>query len=163
MYTLISRLNCTNYIFQQATGNLGPVVIQSLLSTGFNVSILTRDASKSSTFGSKAIQTDYSEASLLEVLKGQDAVVSTIGALGTLTQMKLIDAAIAAGVKRYIPSDFAPNTPELGAMEKVLPELYMRLKPKTTVIEHLKEQAEAHPEFSWTALGSGPLFDWVRR
>jgi hypothetical protein len=27
----------------------------------------------------------------------------------------------------------------------------------------LKEQAEAHPEFSWTALGSGPLFDWVRR
>lgn len=138
-------------------------MIQSLLSSGFNVFILTRDASKSSTSGTKAIQTDYSEASLLEALKGQDAVVSTIGALGTLTQMKLIDAAIVAGVKRYIPSDFALNTPKLGAMEKMLPELYMRLKPKATVIEHLKEQAEAHPEFSWTAVGSGPLFDWVCR
>jgi hypothetical protein len=94
-------------------------------------------------------------------LKGQDAVVSTIGALGTLTQTKLIDAAIAAGVKRYIPSDFAPNTPELGAMEKVLPELYIRLKPKRTVIEYLEKQVETHPEFSWTAVGSGPLFDWV--
>lgn len=138
-------------------------MIKSLLSSGFTVSILTRDASKPSTSGIKAIQTDYSDASLLEVLKGQDAVVSTIGALGTLTQIKLIDAAIATGVKRYIPSDFAPNTPELGAMENVLPELFMRLKPKTVVIEHLKKQAEAHPEFTWTAVGSGPLFDWVRR
>ena len=163
MYTLIFRFNCTNYISQQATGNLGPVVIQSLVSSGFNVSILTRDASKSSTSGTKAIQTDYSEASLLEALKDQDAVVSTIGALGTLAQIKLIDAAIVAGVRRYIPSDFAPNTPKLGEMEGVLPELYMRLKPKTIVIEHLKEQAEANPKFSWTAVGSGPLLDWVRR
>lgn len=76
-------------------------------------------------------------------------------------QTKLIDAAIAAGVKRYIPSDFALNTPEIGAMEKVLPGLYIRLKPKQTVIEYLMKQADAHPEFSWTAVGSGPLFDWV--
>jgi hypothetical protein len=136
-------------------------VIQSLLSSGFNVSILTRDFSNPTPSGITAIQTDYSEASLLQALQGQDAAVSTIGALGTLTQTKLIDAAVAAGVKRYIPSDFAPNTPELGAMEKVLPELYMRLRPKATVINYLKTQAETHPEFSWTAIGSGPLFDWV--
>ena len=136
-------------------------MVQSLLSSGFIVSILTRDGSKSSTSGIKIIQTDYSEASLLEALKGQDAVVSTIGALGTLAQITVIDVAIAAGVKRYIPSDFAPNTPQLGIMEKALPELYMRLKPKATVIEHLEKQVKAHPEFSWTAVGSGPLFDWV--
>jgi hypothetical protein len=138
-------------------------VIQSLLSSGFKVSVLTRDASKTKSSGTQAIETDYSEASLLEALKDQDAVVSTIGALGTLAQIKLIDAAIAAGVKRFIPSDFAPNTPELGAMEKILPELYMRLKPKATVIEYLEKQAKAHPDFTWTAIGSGPLFDWVCR
>jgi hypothetical protein len=46
-------------------------------------------------------------------------------------------------------------------MEGVLPELHMRLKPKITVIEYLAKKATEHPEFTWSAVGSGPLFDWV--
>jgi hypothetical protein len=107
------------------------------------------------------IQTDYSETSLAKAFQNQDAIVSTIGALGTLTQVKLINAAIISGVKRFIPSDFSPNSPYLSEMEKTLPELYMRLKPKATIIEYLVEQAASHQEFSWTAVGSGPLFDFV--
>lgn len=147
----------------KATGNLGPAVLSSLLASpsNFTISILTRSPSTPVPAGVTAIQTDYTPSSLRLALHGQDAVISTIGALGTLTQIALIDAAVAAGVKRYIPSDYAPNTPTLGEMEEVLPELYMRLKPKIRVLEYLKEMAGKHEGFSWTGVGCGPLFDWV--
>lgn len=37
----------------------------------------------------------------------------------------------------------------------------MRLKPKMAVIEYLVKKAAEHPEFAWSAVGSGPLFDWL--
>jgi len=46
-------------------------------------------------------------------------------------------------------------------MERDLPELHMRLKPKATIIEYLKKKAGENPGFTWSAVGSGPLFDWV--
>lgn len=75
----------------------------------------------------------------------------------------MIDAAVAAGVKRFIPSHYAPK---LKGMEEILPELYARLKPKVEVIAYLKEKVEESRkegrDFSWSAVGCGPLFDWVR-
>lgn len=148
----------------KASGNLGPIIVKSLLDASFTVSILTRDASKPLPFPAtvRTFQTDYSPSSLAIAFRNQDAVVSAIGALGTLTQIQLIDAAIDNGVKRFIPSDFAPNSPDLSDMERDLPELHMRLKPKTTIVEYLKKKAGENPGFTWSAVGSGPLFDWVR-
>lgn len=86
-----------------------------------------------------------------------------MSALATMTQTTLVDAAIAAGVKRFIPSDFGLNTPNMAAVEEHVPLLYARLKPKKMVLEYLEEKVKLHPEFSWTAIGSGPYFDWVCR
>lgn len=64
----------------------------------------------------KVIQVDYnSKESLTSALQGQDAVVSTLGWAATDGQKILIDAAIAAGVKHFIPSEFGSCTtnPEL--------------------------------------------------
>lgn len=146
----------------QATGNLGPAVIHSLISSGFTVSTLSRSSSISTYPSVQTFQTDYTPSSLATAFKNQEAVISTIGALGTLTQIALIDAAILAGVKRFIPSDFAPNSPDFGEMATLLPELHMRLKPKTAIIEYLVKKAAETPGFTWSAIGSGPLFDWVR-
>lgn len=54
---------------------------------------------------------DYdSPESLWAALRGIDAVVSTLGKKSGLDcQLKLIDAAVAAGVKRFIPSEFGAD------------------------------------------------------
>merc|ERR1712093_228177 len=102
-----------NVLFVGARGNVGPVIVQHLLAANLEVSILSRDSSTNSDFPNiNIVQTDYSEESLAKACKGQDVIVSTISALATMTQTKIIDAAVANGVKRFIPSDFALNTPD---------------------------------------------------
>lgn len=52
---------------------------------------------------------EYNNPALIEALQGQDAVVTSIGGLGhgILSQIDLIDAAVNAGVKKYIASEVA--------------------------------------------------------
>ena len=88
-------------------GSLGKVVVEELVASGFSVTALTRSDSKDVPSGVEIQQVDYSDLeSLKKALEGQDAVVSTITTAGAEAQSKLIDAAIAAGTKRFIPSEF---------------------------------------------------------
>jgi hypothetical protein len=49
-------------------------------------------------------------SSLTSPFRGQDAVVSTVGTFGISAQCSAIDAAIAAGVQRFVPSEFGGDT-----------------------------------------------------
>ncbi|RPA87658.1 NAD(P)-binding protein [Ascobolus immersus RN42] len=92
--------------------------ITALLSAGFNVSILSRAETTvdPSTFPSSVtlLSADYSSLeSLTSALQGTDAIVSYVGGAGTnglASQNKIIDAAVAAGVKRFLPSEFGANS-----------------------------------------------------
>ena len=57
---------------------------------------------------------DYSTASLIKAFKGLDAVISAIATFSTQEQIKIVDAAIEAGVRRFIPSEYGIDlsTPE---------------------------------------------------
>lgn len=138
------------------------MVVQHLISANFTVSLLTRDSSTStSSPGVKVFQTDYSDSSLAEAFKGQDAVVSTISVLGKMIQTKLIDAAVANGVKRFIPSDYAYKSYDMSEIERLVPLLHQRLKPNKVILDYLEAKAGQNPNFTWTAIGGGALFDWV--
>jgi hypothetical protein len=91
---------------------------------------------------------------LVEAFKGQDVVVSVLGAGGLGDESKIIDAAVTAGVKRFIPSQFGSNT-----QNKKACGLLPILSGKAAVIEHLKKQ-EVHG-LSWTGITTGLAFDWV--
>ena len=78
-----------------------------------------------------------------------------------MAQTKIIDAAIANGVKLFVPSDFGPYTPDMSAIEQHIPAVYQRLKPKKAILDYLNEKASRNSDFTWTAIGSAPLFDWV--
>ncbi|KAF4966104.1 hypothetical protein FSARC_6155 [Fusarium sarcochroum] len=95
-----------------AAGDLGGTVFKHLVdSNKFNLTVLTRAGSKS-TFpeGIKVVEVDYDNLeSLTAALQGQEAVVSTIGSLAIPSQSLLIDAAVAAGVQRFLPSEFGSN------------------------------------------------------
>ncbi|KAM7210847.1 hypothetical protein V8F06_013761 [Rhypophila decipiens] len=139
-----------------ATGNLGPAIVTQLLSAGFKVTALTRDASATKVpAGVSTTTVDYSSlSSLTAALKGQDAVVSTLGSLAVDKQLLLVEAAAAAGVKRFIPSDFGSNTvhPKAAALP-----VY---GDKVAVQKLLKEKAAANPNFTYTIILNGPFLDW---
>lgn len=67
-------------------------------------------------------------------------------------QKSFIDAAIQAGVKRFVPSEFGGDTSnEKGA--GLLPAFF---RPKEEVVEYLKGKEGV---LSWTAFVTGPFFD----
>ncbi|TFA99918.1 hypothetical protein CCMA1212_008336 [Trichoderma ghanense] len=101
-----------NVTIAGASGNIGPHVLKALLEVNFNVTVLTRSQA-SDGYGArvKVVEVDFnSVSSLTAALKNQDAVISTIGKSGLEKQTLLIDAAAAAGVYRFIPSEFGSCT-----------------------------------------------------
>lgn len=136
------------------TGVTGRAVVDGLLNAKFEVSILSRDPTKTTSPASvNVIKTDYSHDSIVEALKGQDAVVSTITTFSVDEQKSIIDAAIEAGVRRFIPSEFGVDTssPTLG--EYVPP-----VKAKTATVGYLK--TKEHTGLTWTGVIVGAFFDW---
>jgi hypothetical protein len=132
---------------------LNPVVISSLQSHGFSVSVLVRDSSKAvPPAGVTVHRTDYSESSLLLAFKGQDAVVNTITMPDFEEQKKLIDIAILAGVKRFIPAEFGIDTSKEETVEIMT---FLKVKPR--VIQYLRSIQD---KITWTGIITGPFFDW---
>ncbi|GKT47932.1 bifunctional pinoresinol-lariciresinol reductase 1 [Colletotrichum spaethianum] len=146
-----------NVLVVGASGNVGRSTIKGLLEENFQVTGLTRESS-SATFpeGVRHLKTDFSEASLIEAFGNQDAVISTVssiqsdGALGL--QKTLIDAAIAAGVKVFVPSEYGIDTADVTA-----PQYIPFLSEKIETVRYLKERQD---KISWTALITGSMFDW---
>ncbi|RGP79312.1 hypothetical protein FLONG3_2541 [Fusarium longipes] len=145
-----------NIAFAGAAGDLGSAIFNALVtSSKFNLTVLTRADSKS-TFpsGTKVVKVDYDSIdSLTAALQGQDAVVSAVGSLAIPSQNLLIDAAVAAGVKRFIPSDFGSNL----AVESVkkLPIFGTKVAIDNKLIELAKQG-----KISYTFVYNGIFLDW---
>ncbi|OJD16224.1 hypothetical protein AJ78_03604 [Emergomyces pasteurianus Ep9510] len=139
-----------------AAGHLGKHILAALLSEPKLITqILTRTDS-SSTFPDSipVVRADFSSVdSLKGALWGQDAIISVVGIHGVSDQINVIDAAIAVGVRRFIPSEFG-NHPE--SDHKRLPEMRATQTQKREVMKHLEAKAvEAGGRFSWTAIAVG--------
>ena len=144
-----------NVMVLGASGSVGPPIVNALLASGFSVSVLTRASSKA-TFATdvKVVRTNYSSESLVEAFKGQDAVVSAIATYSTEEQMRIIDAAIAAGVRRFLPSEYGIDTSDPKIIEVLEPA-----KPKHDTVQYLKSKESVG--LSWTAVIVGGFFDWA--
>lgn len=131
-------------------------MFQALVNAGFQVSVLTRSR-KPGAYASNinVFEVDFNSVkSLTAALKGVDAVVSTVGGAAVDNQTVLIDAAIAAGVKRFIPSEFGSVT--TNAKLENFPIYSSTFKIRT----YLQEKAAAG-ELSWTVLACGAFLDSV--
>ncbi|KAF2197759.1 NAD(P)-binding protein [Delitschia confertaspora ATCC 74209] len=147
-----------NVIIIGAGGNLGPSIINAFLKhSSFNLTILTRSESKSTFPPSvKTIRADYSSLdSLTSAFKGQDVALSLVSGTALVDQQKLIDAAIAGGVKRFLPSEYGSNTRD-DRVRAVVP--VFEAKKKT--VEYLQSK---EGEIEWSSLITGPFFDWGLR
>ncbi|KAH7122990.1 hypothetical protein EDB81DRAFT_913081 [Dactylonectria macrodidyma] len=140
-----------------AGGNVGKSTIKALLAEDFVITGLTRDSSKAVLPQEvRHIKTDYSRESLLSALNSQDAVISTVGSVvpgeALAFQKTIIDVAIAAGVKVFIPSEYGIDTSDPTAATYI-----PFLKDKIESLNYLKANQD---KISWTAIITGGMFDW---
>ncbi|KAG5762211.1 hypothetical protein H9Q72_009692 [Fusarium xylarioides] len=140
-----------------ASGNVGKPTVRALLQEGFQVTGLTRASSNNILpQGINAVKPDYSEESLVKALRGHDAVVSTASgiAVGQILpfQKLMVNAAIKAGVKVFVPSEFGIDTANPEA-PKVIPFV----QDKIDTLDYIKTK---NREISWIAIVSGAMLDW---
>ncbi|KAF5646380.1 2'-hydroxyisoflavone reductase [Fusarium sp. NRRL 52700] len=140
-----------------ASGNVGKSAVKALLQEGFQVTGLTRESSNSTPpEGISTIKTDYSEESLAEALKGHDAVVSTLSGIapGQILPLQkiMVDAAVKAGVRVFVPSEYGVDTASPEA-PKVIPFV----QDKVDTLDYIKAKSG---KLSWIAIVSGAMFDW---
>lgn len=86
-------------------------MIPIFLHSGLKVTALIRKTSEA-TFpdGIDVVKTDFDLESLTKILQGRDAVVSFLPIVSLASQAVVIEAAIAAGVKRFIPSEYGSDS-----------------------------------------------------
>ncbi|KAI9805594.1 MAG: hypothetical protein M1825_000845 [Sarcosagium campestre] len=138
-----------------AGGNIGPSILEALKDAKFNVTVISRASSSAAFDGVRVVKSDFSESSLVEAFKGQDAVISTIASLAIDAQSVIVEAAVKAGVKRFIPSEFGSDTDNENA-RKIAPAF----EGKKKIVDLAQARAAENPNFSWTGAVSGPFFDW---
>ncbi|KAK0854797.1 hypothetical protein LTR03_002231 [Friedmanniomyces endolithicus] len=148
--TLIKRV-----VLVGATGAVGAPVLQTLVDQHFDVTVFTR-ASSNHSFPSNVhvANVNYEDvASMTKALQGQDALISTIGFGGATLQKHLLDAAIAAGVKRFLPSEFGCDThnPRVAAIPL--------FRTKLDIDEYMDEKVKGTGT-TYTCVYTNAFLDW---
>lgn len=149
-------MSVKNVTIAGASGSLGSQIFQKFVASGkYNIRVLKRAGSKSEfPAGTDVVEVDYhSLASLTAALEGQDFVVSTLTTLAVGDQLTLVDAAVAAGVKRFLPSEFGSNldVPSVRA----LPVFADKVKVQDVIIE----KAKTSP-ITYTFVYNSGFLDW---
>jgi len=139
-----------------ASGSMGSVILEKLQDAGdFNITVLRRNGS-TATFSSNihVVDVDYeSVEDLTAALKGQDVVVSAIATFQILPQKKIIDAAVAAGVKRFLPSEFGCNLYQPKARQ--LPVFQQKVEIEDYLVEKSKTSG-----ITYTFVYNNSFLDW---
>ncbi|KAK1963098.1 isoflavone reductase [Colletotrichum sublineola] len=143
-----------------ASGLVGLRVVKALQEKGFEVMAISRESSTATFPSGVAVRkADLSSVeSLTAAFAGQDAVISAISTVAVVVpgaQDPLIDAAVAAGVKRFVPSEYGLNTRTLEG--EILGDW---LKAKTAAVDYLIKKADENPGFTWTGIATSLFLDW---
>ncbi|KIM21338.1 hypothetical protein M408DRAFT_333535 [Serendipita vermifera MAFF 305830] len=142
-----------------AGGNVGVPVLQNLIAAGkFEITVLARQNSSYTAPNAsvKVVKVDYTKhQDLVDALKGHDALVLTQGDFANLFSVSkiIIDAAIEAGVKRIIPSEFGNDLQGPAGRAEVV------FTPKHQVNDYLVEKSTTG-QIEFTVVATGPFFDW---
>jgi hypothetical protein len=123
-----------------------------------SITLLTRSAKSASAFQGPNIQikeVDYSSReSLVAALTGVDAAVSAIGTKFVDDQKTIIDAAVEAGVKFFIPSEFG-----LANTHPLLQRDFSIFEDKNRIQAHL-ENYRQRGKIDYALIFVGLWLDW---
>ena len=142
------------------SGNFGSAIVDALKKAGFSVTAVSRPES-SAKFPSDItiLKVNFDSVDeLTAAFEGQDAVVSVVGTPGLGGQHKLVDAALAAGVKRFLPSEYGGQTDAPGVKGTGFGTM---VGGKIATIDYVKDKAKSNPGFTWTGVAIGLALDFV--
>jgi len=144
-----------------ATGNLGPAILKALLEAGFEVTILSRkDSASTDSLPShpkqKIVKVDYTDVKGLTLaLSGIDTLVSNLATAQALDLQKpLIDASVAAGVRRFLPSEFGSDLEN--PQNQALPVYTGKVETR----KYIESVAASNPSFTYTYIINIAFLDW---
>ncbi|TLD34131.1 hypothetical protein PspLS_00658 [Pyricularia sp. CBS 133598] len=150
-----------------ATGNVGTAILKHLVAGHFRVTVITRKDSGIArgeftppTSGDVTVKTvDYSSlAELTDAVRDHDAVVDATRSGLEEDALRLIDAAAAAGVYRFVPSEYGLDP----LNEKARSLLPGAIVPRARQLKHLWEKC-SDSGMTWTAVSCGTFLDWALR
>ncbi|CCA71914.1 hypothetical protein PIIN_05849 [Serendipita indica DSM 11827] len=152
-------MSYTNIALFGAGGDIGAPILKALVNSNkFKVTAIGRKQSSVQVPSSVSLlKVDYgNHRELVEALRGQDAIVITLGDLATLEKntRAIVEAAIEVGVKRVIPSDFGHDLTHLPGSS------YPVFAPKHQINKYLAEKGS---QIEYTAIATGVFFDWGLR
>ncbi|KAK4032148.1 hypothetical protein C8A01DRAFT_50999 [Parachaetomium inaequale] len=149
-----------NILLIGANGSIGSYILAALLAEPtFTITILKRASSKATPLPpntrSITVPDSYPTANLIAAFRGQDVVISCLTTLSTADQFRLIDAAIAAGVRRYVPSEYGLNNmrPDAQALNVVF-------RDKGAVQAYFRERED---RIEWMSVSCGMWIGWSMR
>jgi hypothetical protein len=128
------------FLTSEQKGQLGSFVVSQLATAGYTVTVLTRSIDKLGPLpsGVTGVEVDYSSVpSLTTALKGKDVLIATLAMDAISFQFPLLEAAIAAGVKRYIPSEYSGIT--LDPVAKQMPPLKLVMDAQKAALDAAEE------------------------
>ncbi|KPM45165.1 hypothetical protein AK830_g1410 [Neonectria ditissima] len=146
-----------NILIVRATGSIGSVIFKALLNEpSFAVTALRRSSSKNklpSDVKVITIDDSYPFDALVAAFEGQDAIVNCMTSLAVGEQRRFIDAAVAAKVKRYVPSEYGLNNNNADAQA-----LSSVFRVKGEVQDYLRSKESLGLE--WTSIACGMWLKW---
>ncbi|EGP85324.1 uncharacterized protein MYCGRDRAFT_74848 [Zymoseptoria tritici IPO323] len=141
--------------FVGAGGRSGGYMVDELLKTGkHTVTAITRKESTNKVpDGCQVAKVDYADPdTLVEALRGHDALIITMSTSGSSDQqLALIKAASEAGVKYVLPNEWGPDTAHPGLMKDV--SLFGGKAPVRKAIEEMGN-------ISWIGVACGFWYEW---
>jgi uncharacterized protein YbjT (DUF2867 family) len=144
-------------VFGAGGDTVGHHIVHALAKdSAFHTTVLARQSSKTTYPASidiVRVPEDYDYAALVKALRGQDAVICAGGLPVHDVQYRLIDAAIEAGVKFFIPSEWGMDNADPKNQD-----LCPIFKMKFDVSDYLRSKES--PSFSWTAVACSIWLDW---
>ncbi|KAL8935046.1 MAG: hypothetical protein Q9211_004913 [Gyalolechia sp. 1 TL-2023] len=150
-----SKNHIENVAIVGAAGYSGKYIVDSLLRSGkHNITAITREGGISQIpSGITAKKVDYDDHSaLVEALRGQDALIITMGVRAPPDQQtKLIEAAAAANVPWILPNEFGNDTTNEQLRNDVVP--YAQKPQYRDLIERLGKS-------SWIGICCGFWFEF---
>ncbi|KAI8711056.1 Isoflavone reductase family protein CipA [Fusarium sp. LHS14.1] len=143
-----------NVALPGASGHIGSKILKALLETNeFNITVFSRNPNTKFPAGVTVKSVDFTSVpALTEALRGQDVVIDATSPADPRGPVKLMDAAAAANVYRFITSDYGtdPFNPKMQGLP-----IFAR---KNEGFAHLQQLAQ-DGRLTWSSVVNGPWLD----